>query len=390
MPKERIGIMGGSFNPIHRRHIDMADCAMREKKLSRILFLPTGNPPHKRTGLEPAEHRYRMTQLAVCGRPEYTASRLEIDRAGTIYTFDTLTLMKKQYPDAELYYLIGEDTMLDLPNWYKPDKVFSLCTFLVFARQSANADELSIVSELRARGAQLQFLSLPALDISSTEVRRLIKDGESVPQIEPQVLEYIRLCGLYGLSPSPENGERLVGQLYPQLNEKRFCHSILVSYTARGLAARYHQDVSKTVTAALLHDCCKCLPLPTLQKLAKQHRLLLDKETMASTLLHGPVGAAVAETDYGISDPLALSAIRYHTTGKVGMLPIDMIVYLADKIEPSRKPYPGLQETRELAQKSLVKALRYSASHFVESADIKLHPNTTAMLDWLSRLPEQA
>ena len=90
MPRERIGIMGGSFNPIHVRHLEMAACAKNEFHLDRIIFLPTGNPPHKRVGLEDAEDRYEMTRLAVYGKPGFSASRMEIDREGIIYTADTL------------------------------------------------------------------------------------------------------------------------------------------------------------------------------------------------------------------------------------------------------------------------------------------------------------
>ena len=116
MPKERIGIMGGSFNPIHERHLEMAIGAKREQKLERIIFLPTGNPPHKRQGLEDAEDRFEMTRLAVFGMPGCTASRMEVDREGVIYTVDTLSKLQKQMPDTAFDYIIGEDTLLDLPN----------------------------------------------------------------------------------------------------------------------------------------------------------------------------------------------------------------------------------------------------------------------------------
>ncbi|NCB32256.1 MAG: nicotinate-nicotinamide nucleotide adenylyltransferase, partial [Clostridia bacterium] len=116
MAKERIGLMGGSFNPIHNRHLELAVCAMREAKLSRVFFIPTGNPPHKHEGLAPAEQRYEMTRLATLRFPGFEATRVELDRPGIIYTLDTLLQLKKQYKDADFDYIIGEDTMLDLPN----------------------------------------------------------------------------------------------------------------------------------------------------------------------------------------------------------------------------------------------------------------------------------
>lgn len=132
---------GGSFNPIHDRHIAIAASALAEARLSRVIFLPTGNPPHKRPeGLEEAEHRFEMTRLATLREPHFTASRMELDREGVIYTVDTLTLLKKQMPNAEFFYIIGEDTLLDLPNWRTPDKVFPLCTFLVCRRTTADPE----------------------------------------------------------------------------------------------------------------------------------------------------------------------------------------------------------------------------------------------------------
>ena len=134
MPKERIGIMGGSFNPIHDRHMEIAACAKREHKLDRVIFLPAGNPPHKHERLADAEYRFEMTRLAVSGMQGFSVSRMEIDREGVTYTVDTLTRLQKQMPGADLFYLIGEDTLFDLPNWRRPDKVFTLCRFLVCSR----------------------------------------------------------------------------------------------------------------------------------------------------------------------------------------------------------------------------------------------------------------
>ena len=112
MARERIGIMGGTFNPVHQGHIDMARAAAAQEKLSRVLFLPTGNPPHKREGLVDAEDRYRMAAAAIAQDDVLTPSRLEIDRTGVIYTVDTLTLLREKYPRAQLYFIIGMDTLL--------------------------------------------------------------------------------------------------------------------------------------------------------------------------------------------------------------------------------------------------------------------------------------
>ena len=393
MPKEKIGLMGGSFNPIHERHLEMAACALREAKLDRVLFLPTGNPPHKKEGLEDAEHRYEMTRLAVSGIAGFEPCRIELERKGTIYTVDTLTLLKKQLPNAEFYYIIGEDTLFDLPNWRKADKVFELTRFLVCRRDTHDPEDDPRCNKLRKQGCKFSFLSLPPRDVSSTAVRAELKEGGDPDELKPQVIEYIRLMGLYGKAPSPAMGEAAYARLKKNLSEKRLLHSLLVSWTARRLARQHGVNEDTAATAALLHDCAKCMPLSSMQQIAKDHRLLIDKITIQNgNLLHGPVGAVVAERDYGITDPNVLAAIRCHTTGKVGMLPLDMIVFLSDKIEPSRRSYPALEEVRRLAGESLPAAMSHSLRStldYVKSQKGVPHPTTQRVADWLDRLMAQ-
>ena len=202
MPKERIGLMGGSFNPIHERHVEMAEAAAREQRLNRLIFLPTGNPPHKHEGLADAEDRYEMTRLAVFGRETCSASREEIDREGVIYTVDTLTRLEKQIPGAEWFYIIGEDTLLDLPNWRNTQKVCTLCRFICLHRPGV-ADEAigTALEDLRSRyGAQVHLVPASGPDISSTEIRRRVARGQSTEGLLPgAVRAYIDRENLYRL-----------------------------------------------------------------------------------------------------------------------------------------------------------------------------------------------
>ncbi len=390
---ESIGILGGSFNPIHRRHVDLARCALAEARLSRVLFLPTGHPPHKHRGLASAEHRLEMTRLAILGQPGFEVSRMELDRTGLIYTLDTLRLLKEQYPAAELCYLIGEDTLLDLPNWYKPDEVFPLCRFLVCCRETSNASAHPLVPQLERRGARFTFLSLPPVDISATAIREDLAAGVEPESLAPQVMEYIRIMGLYGVKATPKGAAALYPLLSGLLSDRRLLHSLLVAYTARKLAQLHDLDPEPAEMAGLLHDCAKCMPLSQLQQLAKEHRLLLDRETLASqNLLHGPVSAVLAEAHYGVTDPNILSAIRCHTTGKVGMLPLDMVLYLADKTEPSRNQYPALEEVRRLSETDLIAAMKRmldSTLEYVAAQKTPAHPSTQRVANWLSRLSPQ-
>ncbi len=390
MAKERIGLMGGSFNPIHERHLEIAACALNEAKLDRVLFLPSGNPPHKHDGLAAPEHRFEMTRLATLREPRFEASRIEIDRTGVIYTADTLALLKKQLPDAEFYYLIGEDTLLDLPNWRTPEKVFALCRFLVCGRSTRDAAERPERAALEKRGARFSFLTLAPKDVSSTAIREALARGETPGELPEQVMEYVRLMGLYGVPASPKGADAMYPKLRLALSDKRLLHSLLVASTARRLAELHRLSVEPCALAGLLHDCAKCMPLQTQQRIAREHRLLLDKLTLQSeNLLHGPVGAVVAETEYGVTDVNILSAIRCHTTGKVGMLPADMVLYLADKIEPSRRSYPALEVVRRRAEDDLIAAMLYSlksTQQYVTRQKAALHPSTQRVVEWLERL----
>ena len=391
LAKERIGLMGGSFNPIHYRHLTIAACALAEAKLNRVIFLPTGNPPHKHAELADAEHRFEMTRLATLRDPAFSTSRVEIDREGVIYTADTLQILRHTMPDADFFYIIGEDTLMELPNWRTPDKVFALCSFLVCRRQEDHTATIPMVKTLEARGARFQFLSLPPLDISSTDIRQQLAQGIFPPELPMQVAEYIRLMGLYGVPSTVPQAEETYRKLRLALSDKRLLHSLLVAATARGLAMDHRMNPTQCETAGLLHDCAKCMPLQAQQRIAREHRLLLDDETLSSdNLLHGPVGAVVAETEYNVGDINILSAIRCHTTGRVGMLPTDMVLFLADKIEPSRRTYPALEDVRVMARKNLIAATltsMRSTMAYVSRQKATLHPTTQRVVQWLERLP---
>ena len=243
------------------------------------------------------------------------------------------------------------------------------------------------------RGAKLRFLSLPPRDVSSTAIRKALAAGEEPVGLSPQVMEYIRVMGLYGVPPCPQGAAQMYSRLRKALTDKRLVHSLLVAWTARQLAEKHGLNPEQAELAGLLNDCAKCLPLSQQQSIAREHRLLLDKETLQSeSILHGYAGAALAESEYGVKDVSVLAAIRCHTTGKVGMLPLDMAVYLADKIEPSRRSYPALEEVRTMAETDLlaatIRSLR-STLDYVAQRGGTTHPATRRALEWLERMQRE-
>ena len=393
MAKERIGIMGGSFDPIHQGHIRMAQHALESQQLDRVLMLPSGNPPHK-PDITPAEHRWRMVCAACAGIPGLIPCREELDRTGVIYTVDTLSRLQEKYPKAELFYLIGADMLMRLHRWYRLEEVLQMCTFIVFPRTSAYTPQQlnEERKKLTALGARILLMDMEVLDASSTDARQALQEGGSTPQLPIAVRQYAQAAGLYGAELRIPQGPQWLEMLFQALTVKRFAHTLAVADTARRLALLHGLDPLKAEIAGLLHDCAKCLPLEEMQRIARENHLTEDESILESgALLHSVVGAYLARTKYGCEDEEVIQAILSHTTGKAGMTRLDMAVWLADTIEPTRAPYPLLDKTRMLAglslEKAMITSLEGTLQHVRKKGDA-VHPATLETLDYLKNLPQ--
>ena len=201
-----IGLMGGSFNPIHCGHVALARAALESGRVERVLFLPTGNPPHKKEGLADKFDRLRMVELAVEHEAGMAVCREEIDRDGEIYTVDTLAALKRKMPDCTLTYLIGADTLRALGTWRRVETVIERCKFLVMMREGETREEVIRLAGLwTQRGAQIDFLDARKMDISSTQIREQIQKGLPFERLVPQaVADYIHEHGLYGAKTGME------------------------------------------------------------------------------------------------------------------------------------------------------------------------------------------
>jgi len=185
----RIGVFGGTFDPPHAGHLALAERARDELGLQRVLFMPAADPPHKRAHT-PLAHRLAMTTLAVRGFPAFAVSDLEARRAGPSYTIDTLREMRRRHPGAELWLLLGEDSLRDLPTWRDPAGIAALARIAVAPRPGARAPR-------RARAA-VTWLSAPALEIASHDLRARARRGESLRVLVPDaVIAYARRHRLY-------------------------------------------------------------------------------------------------------------------------------------------------------------------------------------------------
>lgn len=373
-----IGLLGGSFNPIHNGHLQMAAAAGSAVKLERVILLPDGDPPHKTRGLAPKRDRLRMTELAAAGR--FEVSSMEVDRAGKTYTVDTLEALTLLYPGVRLYLIIGADTLHQLLTWKNAPRVFALCTFLVFAR-----DGLPLIN---VPGADVIRLDAAIDDISSTEIRARVHRGQSLEGYVPEaVSDYIGAHRLY--DPPVAMGIKAIRRrLAADLSPGRYGHTLGVAQTIRRLAARWGYDEKRAGLAGLLHDCAKFMPLDAMNAYLHAQGVQVDGARRASVaLLHAPASMAMARAVYGVTDPEILRAIRYHNTGRAPMGTLDKLLCLADMVEPGRKVYPWMAGLRRMAQEDLdaavLAALRLKLD-YVQRQGKTAHPDTAAAAEALA------
>ena len=199
--RRKIGILGGTFNPVHIGHLDMAKRAMAEFTLQEIVFLPVGKPPHKQgAAVASAESRYEMLRLATEDEPGFSVSRLEIDRAGFTYTVDTLRELKLLYPDDDFYFIIGADTLFELESWKECETVMRLCRFIVFGRRGFKPSAVCEKGKelTRRYGVQILYSRHSCMEVSSTQIRCRAQAGQSIAGMTTKKVEdYIRRNGVY-------------------------------------------------------------------------------------------------------------------------------------------------------------------------------------------------
>jgi nicotinate-nucleotide adenylyltransferase len=194
----RLGVMGGTFDPIHHGHLVTAEEALRQFELDEVVFVPTGQPWMKaeRT-VTPAEHRYLMTVIATASNPRFTVSRVEIERAGPTYTADTLQeLSRKAEENTELFFITGADAVLEIFQWKDPEEVLSLTN--VIAATRPGYDIARFEREAPTRHPRISVMQIPALAISSSDVRQRVMDGRAIRYLVPEgVQTYIEKHRLY-------------------------------------------------------------------------------------------------------------------------------------------------------------------------------------------------
>ena len=390
---KRIGIYGGTFNPPHMGHLEAAKYAVEALNLDLLLLIPDRTAPHKvlPQGSPTPEQRLEMLKLAVRDLDRIEVSALALEREGPSYTADTVEQLRQIYPDAELVLLMGADMLERFAQWKNADRILEHADLACFSRglRGEEARIEAAVRELEAAGARVTRLRNPVIDISSTQLRRMLVFQCAGDYLPAGVEEYIRSHGLYETDrnlkhlPMAELEDTVVRLLDP----KRVAHVLGCRDTAAKLARRWGVDETDAARAGLLHDITKALDGPLQLTLCGAYGTMLDDFSRRyPKTLHALTGSLVAQRIFGENEAV-VAAICSHTTGKADMNTLEKIIYIADYMEPCRD-FPGVERLRELADTDLDAALRcgleMTLAHLARQGN-EVSPESREALAWLDK-----
>ena len=380
----KIGIFGGTFDPPHKGHKTAVRAARDALDLDQVYVIPTGQPPHKTAAEDTpgAKARAHMVSLQFTNEPRVDVLDVELQREGKSYTIDTVRYLRERHPDAMLYLIMGTDMFLGLEQWREVDLLMQMVTPVVFARTIG--DHAAILAQLehmrKTYGIESRFIEHAIVDISSSQVRKALKNRQGADLVNDAVYVEIVRNGYYGAKLDIAWLREHVCAMQPE----RAAHIRSTEEEAARLAIRWGADVNLAREAALLHDVTK-------GEDQESHLIMCRKYDMipysgvgeSEKLLHAQTGAGLARAEFGVCDAVC-DAIECHTTGKANMALLDKILYLADKIEPTRKG-EAIQEVRKLAyvdlDETLLSCLRLSLAKF-DAKGITPHPRTRETITW--------
>jgi nicotinate-nucleotide adenylyltransferase len=400
----RIGIYGGSFDPVHNGHIAMVNSALKSGYIDLVIVIPSVRNNFKlyANKLPPPYRLYMMAEtIEGLGIKNCYVSDVEYGIEGVSYTAVVLKKLtseeyikefllkngvkkKKAEEPHEFFWIMGSDTLGTFETWYNPGEILNHAALLAAARPGDTTDVERAAESIRKNlGGKVEIFRLNGVECSSSGITSS-GDFSMVP--EP-AREFIARHALYTentkLEGVSDEARRQFYEcsvwMYKYLGAKRLLHTLNVGYLSAHLADVFGCDKDKALIAGALHDCAKELPLEKQTELAKEYSgdLFTEKK-----LLHSPAGATFARKELGIEDKEILDAICYHTTGRGNMTLLEKIVYLADKIEPSRN-YTDLTPIRTAAEIDLDSAMRMTAAavrdKFV-SQGRDIHPMTVLMM----------
>ena len=334
---ERIGILGGTFNPVHIEHQALAKNAIKELNLDKLFIMPTFLPPHKNVIPADAKDRIEMLKIAFSGEEKVVISDFEILNQGKSYTYLTVEHFKKEF-SCEIFFICGGDMLTNFKTWKYPERILSACNLAVFDREDFFTD-YSFEREYFKKTFNKDFIKLQYLgkNLSSTKIRVYSSFNLSLNGlVDEKVEKYIKDNNLY-------RGDKFTEFILKNLPEKRIKHTANVVICALKKAGELNLDKNKVILASTLHDCAKYLDPEDY----KDFVLISD---VPKPVVHAFLGAFVAENVLGVNDQEVIDAIRFHTSGKPKMSLLGKLIFVADMLEEGRN-YEGVEYLRSLYEK---------------------------------------
>ena len=389
---EKIGIYGGTFNPLHTGHLHAAKQAIETLGLSKLILIPDRIAPHKQMpeGSATPEQRMEMLRIATKHEPKMEVSDIELKREGKSYTYLTVEQLAQAYPDAKLYLLMGTDMFTSFHTWMEPERITAKAALAVMYR--GDKGEAEAIEETKARmesqGVEVELVKNDAIAISSTQMRRLLAFQCAGPFLPEGVEDYIREQGLYDSTAQWKNlpMEELEAIVVRLLNPNRVAHVLGCRDTAAEMAKRWGVSEVDAARAGLLHDITKAIDGPLQLTLCGEYGTILSEFGQRHPkTLHALTGSLVADRIFGENEAV-VSAICHHTTGKGDMTTLEKIIYVADYMEPCRN-FPGVEKLRELAFSDLDGALRLGLEMTIDnliSRKLEISPESREALTWLN------
>lgn len=365
----KIGILGGTFNPVHNGHIQIAITAKEQLGLDFVMIMTGGNTPHKDNDLiYDGKIRHIMVKKAVKDIKYLIPCDYEINKSEYSYSVDTLKFLKNIYPDDELYFIIGGDSYSSFYRWYKPEEILRICTLAVYKRNTVVDEEF-----FRKNNARVVTIEGNFIDISSTGIRADFENHKNF--IVDDVYKFICDYKLY----KNNNETELLREM---LSESRFRHSVNVADMCVKLADRWNVDKDISYRMGMLHDIAKNIEYNTAVEMCDELEANLDNiERTMPQLIHPRLGAELVKCYFNIKEGIITSAIRCHTIGKIGMNTYDKILFTADMCEEGRC-FDGVGDIRKTAFEDLDKSVVMcidSTISFTQSRGMSVHPMAYAV-----------
>jgi len=399
----KLGILGGSFNPVHNGHLYLADTAISSLKLDRIVFIPAYRSPFKlgAEGMESGVNdRLDMLAAAVENDARYTVDSCETRREGISYTVDTLEdIIYRFLPEGKPVLIIGDDIADEFPKWHESEKILKLA-------------DIAVARRINSRAVKYPYphiiIDNEIMDISSHDIRGKIKEGKNWRSLVPGgVRAVIEDRNLYDYCFENSAGgkagrkqtetqyavsgedctnaviQRIENIAREMLTTERFLHSRCTAVHARDMCIRFGIDPNAGYLAGIAHDIAKQLDNKKIIKIVKSEKLVMSAiEKGKPNLLHGKAASILLRDNFGIRNKDVLEAVAFHTSGCENMGPLAKIIYIADKTESTRNIDPALKRMcRESDLDSVLIAVLEKTIGKLKARELDLSADTILLLE---------